>query len=65
MIAVYYLHLFLGNMLVGYLGTLYEAMSPVSFWLLHVGLMLLAGAVLLAVRRFAGNILAPPYEAPV
>jgi POT family proton-dependent oligopeptide transporter len=65
MIAVYYLHLFLGNMLVGYLGTLYEAMSPVAFWLLHVGLMLLAGGVLLAVRRFAGNMLAPPYEAPV
>jgi POT family proton-dependent oligopeptide transporter len=65
MIAVYYLHLFLGNMLVGYLGTLYEAMSPVAFWLLHVGLMLLAGGVLLAVRRFAGNMLAPPYEVPV
>jgi hypothetical protein len=30
-----------------------------NFWLLHVALMLLAGAVLLAARRFAGQILAP------
>jgi POT family proton-dependent oligopeptide transporter len=64
MIAVYYLQFFLGNMLVGYVGSLYEAMAPADFWLLHVGLMVLAGAVLLAARRFAGKILAPPYEAP-
>jgi POT family proton-dependent oligopeptide transporter len=64
MIAVYYLQFFLGNMLVGYVGSLYEAMAPANFWLLHVALMLLAGAVLLAVRRFAGKVLAPPYAPP-
>ncbi len=64
MIAVYYLQLFLGNMLVGYIGSLYGTMSATSFWLLHVALMLLAGAMLLVVRRFAGGLLAPPYEAP-
>jgi POT family proton-dependent oligopeptide transporter len=64
MIAVYYLQFFLGNMLVGYIGSLYGTMSSTRFWLLHVVLMLLAGAVLLVVRRFAGALLAPPYAAP-
>jgi POT family proton-dependent oligopeptide transporter len=59
MIAVSYLQFFLTSMLVGYIGTLYETMSAMNFWLLHVALMLLAGAVLLAARRFAGQILAP------
>ncbi|MBN9587680.1 MAG: MFS transporter [Alphaproteobacteria bacterium] len=64
MIAVYYLQLFLANMLVGYVGSLYDTMTAVNFWLLHVALMAVAGAVLLAVRRFAGDVLAPPYDGP-
>jgi POT family proton-dependent oligopeptide transporter len=64
MIAVYYLQLFLGNMLVGYVGSLYSTMSAASFWLLHVGIMLLAGAMLLIARRFASAATAPPIEKP-
>jgi len=64
MIAVYYLQLFLGNMLVGYVGSLYSTMSAASFWLLHVGIMLLAGAMLLIARRFASAAMAPPIEKP-
>ena len=64
MIAVYYLQLFLGNMLVGYVGSLYSTMSAARFWLLHVGIMLLAGAMLLIARRFASAAMAPPIEKP-
>jgi hypothetical protein len=39
-------------------------MSAASFWLLHVGIMLLAGAMLLIARRFASAATAPPIEKP-
>ena len=62
MIAIYYLHLFIGNLLIGYLGGLLDKMSAVHFWLLHVGVMLVSGALLIVVRLFWGEILAPTYE---
>ena len=49
-VGVYYLQLFLANMLVGWLGGLLERMSGVKFWLLHAGLIGLA-ALGLAVMR--------------
>jgi proton-dependent oligopeptide transporter, POT family len=64
MVAVYYLQLALGNYLTGYLAGFLGAMPGFEFWLLHMGLMLGAALVLLASRKFAGAILAPPYEAP-
>lgn len=61
MIAVYYLHLFAGNMLIGYVGGLLSRMDAVNFWLLHAGLMA-AGVGLLIVARLAfGHILSPAY----
>ena len=63
MIAVYYLHLFLGNTLTGYLGGLLDKMSAVSFWLLHAGLMGVAAAVLLGARIAFGRFLAPEKRA--
>src|SRR5205807_556082 len=48
MIAVYYLHFFLGNLITGYLGGLLEEMPGVQFWMMHVGLMAIATAVLFA-----------------
>ncbi len=64
MIAIYYLQLFLGNLLTGYLGGLLDTMPAVNFWMLHVALMLVSAAVLLVVSRFAGKVLAPSYRAP-
>ncbi|MGA7675329.1 MAG: oligopeptide:H+ symporter [Rhizomicrobium sp.] len=64
MIAVYYLHLFIGNMLVGYLGGLLGTMPDTRFWLLHVGLMAVSAVVLIAARGFFGRLLAPSYEKP-
>ena len=58
-IAIYYLQLFLGNLLTGYLGGLLGTMPDTSFWLLHVGVMLVSAVVLIVARFLWGNILAP------
>jgi POT family proton-dependent oligopeptide transporter len=63
MIAVYYLQLFMGNLLVGYLGGLLGTMPDTSFWLLHAGLMAISAGVLIVVRFFFGHLLAPSYAA--
>jgi POT family proton-dependent oligopeptide transporter len=61
MIAIYYLHLFMGNMLIGYVGGLLSTMTAMNFWLLHSGLMA-GGVVLLIGARLAfGRILSPAY----
>jgi POT family proton-dependent oligopeptide transporter len=65
MIGVYYLHLFVCNMLVGRLGGLLETMTPANFWLLHAGLVGAGALGLLLVRSFAGRILAPVEPEPV
>ena len=65
MVGLFYLHLFMGNLFVGWVGGLLEKMPATSFWLLHTGLMVGAAMILLAVRFAAGKILAPAYDAPV
>jgi POT family proton-dependent oligopeptide transporter len=59
MIGFYYVHLFLANNLVGWLGGLLERMPGTQFWLLHAGLIAAAGVVLLLARQLFGHILAP------
>jgi POT family proton-dependent oligopeptide transporter len=59
MIAVYYLHLFMGNMLTGYLGGLLGTMPDTTFWLMHVGIMAVSAAILLVVRFTAAHLVAP------
>lgn len=59
MIGVYYLHLFLGNNLVGWLGGLLERMPGTEFWLLHAGLVGGAAALMLVAWRLFGHLLAP------
>ncbi|MDE1988010.1 MAG: oligopeptide:H+ symporter [Alphaproteobacteria bacterium] len=60
MIAVYYIHLFIGNtLMVGPLGGLLGTMPDTSFWLLHAGLMAVSAAVLFAASIFFGHLLAP------
>jgi POT family proton-dependent oligopeptide transporter len=57
MIGVYYTHLWAGNQLVGVLGTLFETMPAVQFWLMHAGLVGAAGVILIVVRLLCGHIL--------
>jgi len=59
MIAVYYLHLFAGNNLVGWLGGLLERMPGTQFWLLHAVLVSGAAVLLLVAWRIFGHLLAP------
>ena len=62
MIAIYYLHLVIGNMLIGYIGGLLSTMDAVSFWVLHTGVMAVGAVLLIVVRLFFGRILAPAYD---
>ena len=64
MIGVYYVHLFACNMLVGRLGGFLEQMEAGRFWLMHAGLVAIGSAGLLAIRSFAGRILAPTDDEP-
>lgn len=59
MIGVYYLHLFMGNTLVGWLAGLLDEMPSAEFWGLHAMLVAAAGGVLLAARLAFGKLLAP------
>jgi len=60
MIAVYYIHLFIGNtLIVGPLGGLLGSMPDTTFWLIHVALMAGSAAVLLLAKLFFGQILSP------
>jgi POT family proton-dependent oligopeptide transporter len=59
MIAVYYLHLFAGNLFVGYLGGLYGKLPDASFWLLHAALMAVAAVLLFVTRIVFGGLVAP------
>ncbi len=59
MIGVYYLHLFVANMAVGWLGGLLQTMPAAAFWLLHAGLVASGGVVFLLFRRHFGRLLAP------
>ena len=64
MIAVYYVHLFFGNALIGKLGGLLGRMSDVRFWLMHAGLMAVGAVLLIFARLLFGSMLASAYEAP-
>jgi POT family proton-dependent oligopeptide transporter len=59
MIGVYYLHLFMGNNLVGWLGGLLEHMPGTQFWLLHAALVGGAAFLMLVAWRLFGHLLAP------
>jgi hypothetical protein len=49
---------------VGRIAGQLEYMSASSFWLLHVGLMLGAAAILIVVRFSIGRTLTPAYDSP-
>ncbi|MBV9540396.1 MAG: MFS transporter, partial [Alphaproteobacteria bacterium] len=58
-IGVYYLHLFMANFFVGWVGGLLSKMTAVSFWSLHVALILGAAFVLFTVKLLFGRVLTP------
>jgi proton-dependent oligopeptide transporter, POT family len=64
MIGVYYLHLFMANNLVGWLGGLIERLSGSVFWLLHAGLVATACLLMWTAARVFGHLLAPGTAEP-
>jgi POT family proton-dependent oligopeptide transporter len=56
-IGIYYLHLFFGNFLVGWLAGLLHVLPGPAFWGLHAALVAAAGVLLLLVRMFFGKLL--------
>lgn len=58
-LGVYYLHLFMCNNLVGWLGGFLEKMSGLSFWLMHAGLVGGAAVVMFAAAKLGGYLLNP------
>jgi POT family proton-dependent oligopeptide transporter len=64
MIAVYYLHLYMGNALIGKIGGLLGTMPNVRFWILHSAIMAGGLVLLIIVRVLFGHLLAPTFAAP-
>ena len=58
-IGIYYLHLFAGGTLVGWLAGFLETMPGRDFWALHAALVAAAGFLLLGCRLVFGRLLAP------
>jgi POT family proton-dependent oligopeptide transporter len=58
-IGIYYLHLFVANSFVGWLGGFMDVMSNQDFWALHALLVVAAGALLLVARALFGRLLSP------
>ncbi|HEY3951100.1 peptide MFS transporter [Phenylobacterium sp.] len=58
-VGLYYLHLFAGNLFVGWLGGQLEKMPAAQFWLVHAALVAGAAVVFLVVRFAFGHLLRP------
>jgi POT family proton-dependent oligopeptide transporter len=51
MIGIYFLSVFAGSLLVGWIGQFYERMSLPAFWLLHAGAAAVAGTIVLVLWK--------------
>jgi POT family proton-dependent oligopeptide transporter len=58
-VNAYSLHLFLSNLLVGYLAGLLSKMPAASFWMMHTGIVGAGAVLLLVFARVFGRTLAP------
>lgn len=58
MIGIYFLAVFAGSLLVGWVGQFYERMETPAFWLLHAGAALAAGAIIVVLWRPLNRALA-------
>jgi POT family proton-dependent oligopeptide transporter len=59
-----FLVLFVANNLIGWIGTYYEQMTPLGFWLLHAGIGAAGGVFAIAFGRTLGRILESAGSAP-
>jgi proton-dependent oligopeptide transporter, POT family len=63
MLGIYFLHLFMANNLVGWLGGLQERLPGPQFWGLHAALVTTAAILTLVAARLFGHLLAPTGKA--
>jgi POT family proton-dependent oligopeptide transporter len=54
-----FLVLFVANNLIGWIGTYYEAMTPIAFWTLHAGIGAAGGILAMIFGRTLGRVLEP------
>jgi POT family proton-dependent oligopeptide transporter len=59
MVGVYFTSVFIGSTVSGWLGGLYETLSPSAFWALHAGLCALGGILFLLFGSFMRRTIAP------
>ena len=50
---------FIGTVIMGWVGSFYEAMSPIAFWTLDAAIAIAGGLLILAVRRPLSRLLTP------
>jgi proton-dependent oligopeptide transporter, POT family len=59
MVGICFLTLFVANNLIGWIGTFYEKMTPIAFWLLHATIAATGGLLVLAVGPLLHRLLEP------
>jgi POT family proton-dependent oligopeptide transporter len=59
MMGIAFLTLFVGNNLIGWIGTFYEQMTPLAFWLLHAGIAATGGILVLLFGPALRRVLEP------
>ncbi|MES1944153.1 amino acid/peptide transporter [Salinisphaera sp. PC39] len=55
MVGAYYLSIFVGGFLSGWLGRFYEVLTPLQFWLLHAGVAASGSLLVVMLRRPLGR----------
>jgi proton-dependent oligopeptide transporter, POT family len=59
MMGISFLTLFVANNLIGWIGTFYEQMTPLAFWLLHAGIAASGGVLVLIFGPLLTRLLEP------
>ena len=66
MMGVAFLVLFVANNAIGWLGTYYEQMTPLGFWLMHAGIGAAGGLLAFLFAATVGRVLEPqPSGSPI
>ena len=58
MMGVAFTALFVANLIVGWVGSFYEKMTPAQFWLLHAAIAAAGGVVIMIFGRILERALA-------
>ncbi|MEM0952606.1 MAG: peptide MFS transporter [Pseudomonadota bacterium] len=61
LVSCYYLAIFLGGFLSGWLGRFYEPLGPANFWFMHAGIAIAGVTAMLFLRTFLQRALLPAH----